>query len=153
MNCFLFLSETLIDGEPILKLPPKTIYLEKVEFSPEERDFYTRLEADSRTQFKVNYGLDCILVVCKGLLLWVDVSFSFSKLRILCNRREYLLIDIIIYHSIILSLGIILIMAKWSIYLNCVLYLIYTMEILLSVLAISWQKYGFGWWFLFKNII
>ncbi|KAF2322446.1 hypothetical protein GH714_017085 [Hevea brasiliensis] len=43
---------TLIDGEPIIKLPPKSIYLKKVDFSAEERAFYTRLEADSRSKFK-----------------------------------------------------------------------------------------------------
>ncbi|CAD5192206.1 unnamed protein product [Musa acuminata subsp. malaccensis] len=44
---------TLIDGEPILKLPPKSICLKKVDFSHEEREFYLKLEADSRQQFKV----------------------------------------------------------------------------------------------------
>ncbi|OVA13197.1 SNF2-related [Macleaya cordata] len=44
---------TFIDGEPIITLPPKTIELKKVEFSEEERDFYSQLEADSRAQFKV----------------------------------------------------------------------------------------------------
>ncbi|KAE8100827.1 hypothetical protein FH972_018678 [Carpinus fangiana] len=43
---------TLIDGEPIIKLPPKTIHLTKVDFSTEERDFYTKLEADSCSRFK-----------------------------------------------------------------------------------------------------
>ncbi|XP_042966159.1 helicase-like transcription factor CHR28 isoform X1 [Carya illinoinensis] len=43
---------TLIDGEPIIKLPPKTVHLSKVNFSTEERAFYTKLEADSRSQFK-----------------------------------------------------------------------------------------------------
>ncbi|XP_040997128.1 helicase-like transcription factor CHR28 isoform X4 [Juglans microcarpa x Juglans regia] len=43
---------TLIDGEPIIKLPEKKINLTKVNFSIEERAFYTKLEADSRTQFK-----------------------------------------------------------------------------------------------------
>lgn len=43
---------TLLDGEPIIKLPPKKINLTKVDFSTEERDFYTKLEADSRSQFK-----------------------------------------------------------------------------------------------------
>lgn len=46
-------SGTYIDGEPIINLPPKTIELKKVEFSKEERDFYCRLEADSRAQFAV----------------------------------------------------------------------------------------------------
>lgn len=44
---------TIIDGEPIITLPPKTIELKKVDFSMEERDFYSQLEADSRAQFKV----------------------------------------------------------------------------------------------------
>ncbi|KAK9935783.1 hypothetical protein M0R45_022868 [Rubus argutus] len=43
---------TVIDGQPIINLPPKTINLSKVEFSSEERAFYTKLEADSRSQFK-----------------------------------------------------------------------------------------------------
>ncbi|CAN0888209.1 Helicase-like transcription factor CHR28 [Linum grandiflorum] len=43
---------TLINGEPIIRLPPKSICLKKVDFSVEERAFYTRLEADSRSKFK-----------------------------------------------------------------------------------------------------
>ncbi|XP_027363247.1 helicase-like transcription factor CHR28 isoform X2 [Abrus precatorius] len=43
---------TLIDGKPIITLPPKTIHLTKVDFSIEERAFYTKLEADSRNRFK-----------------------------------------------------------------------------------------------------
>ncbi|CAA0825121.1 SNF2 domain-containing protein / helicase domain-containing protein / zinc finger protein-related [Striga hermonthica] len=42
---------TFIDGEPIINLPPKTIELKKIDFSKEERDFYCRLEAESRAQF------------------------------------------------------------------------------------------------------
>ncbi|KAL6553246.1 hypothetical protein OROGR_007088 [Orobanche gracilis] len=42
---------TFINGEPIINLPPKTIELRKVDFSMEERNFYCRLEADSRAQF------------------------------------------------------------------------------------------------------
>ncbi|KAL7211886.1 hypothetical protein ACSBR2_014696 [Camellia fascicularis] len=42
---------TLLDGEPIINLPPKSVELKKVDFSEEERDFYCRLEADSRAQF------------------------------------------------------------------------------------------------------
>ncbi|GFS39682.1 SNF2 domain-containing protein [Actinidia rufa] len=44
---------TLIDGEPIISLPPKTLHLTRVDFSAEERAFYAKLEADSRSQFKV----------------------------------------------------------------------------------------------------
>ncbi|KAL8129745.1 hypothetical protein V2J09_018900 [Rumex salicifolius] len=43
---------TLLDGEPIINLPPKTVELMKVEFSKEERDFYSKLEADSRSKFQ-----------------------------------------------------------------------------------------------------
>ncbi|KAF7803513.1 helicase-like transcription factor CHR28 isoform X2 [Senna tora] len=43
---------TLLDGEPIISLPPKFVELKKVDFSDEERDFYSRLEADSRAQFQ-----------------------------------------------------------------------------------------------------
>lgn len=46
-------TETLIDGEPILKLPPKTIQLSKIDFTPEERAFYLTLEEGSRQKFKV----------------------------------------------------------------------------------------------------
>ncbi|XP_042376321.1 helicase-like transcription factor CHR28 [Zingiber officinale] len=43
---------TLIKGEPILKLPPKSIFLEKLDFSQEERQFYLQLEGASQVQFK-----------------------------------------------------------------------------------------------------
>ncbi|KAL1327097.1 hypothetical protein HN51_037188 [Arachis hypogaea] len=43
---------TFLDGEPIISLPPKFVELKKVEFSMEERDFYSKLEADSRAQFQ-----------------------------------------------------------------------------------------------------
>lgn len=44
---------SLLDGEPIITLPPKSVELKRVDFSKEERDFYSRLEADSRAQFEV----------------------------------------------------------------------------------------------------
>ncbi|KAJ7946934.1 Helicase-like transcription factor CHR28 [Quillaja saponaria] len=43
---------TLLDGDPIITLPPKFVELKKVDFSREEREFYSRLEADSRAQFQ-----------------------------------------------------------------------------------------------------
>ncbi|OMO65056.1 SNF2-related protein [Corchorus olitorius] len=43
---------TLLDGKPIINLPPKVIEMKRVEFTKEERDFYSRLESDSRAQFK-----------------------------------------------------------------------------------------------------
>ncbi|CAO2036618.1 unnamed protein product [Urochloa humidicola] len=45
-------KETRIDGEPILKLPPKTIELSKIDFTPDERAFYLTLEEGSRQKFK-----------------------------------------------------------------------------------------------------
>jgi hypothetical protein len=57
--------DTLINGEPIINIPPKSICLNKIEFTPEERAFYVRLEERSRQQFKVNllsilfYELKC----------------------------------------------------------------------------------------------
>ncbi|KAI0513907.1 hypothetical protein KFK09_009939 [Dendrobium nobile] len=45
-------KETRINGEAIIKLPPKSICLKEVDFSTEERAFYLKLEADSRQQFK-----------------------------------------------------------------------------------------------------
>ncbi|CAI9292704.1 unnamed protein product [Lactuca saligna] len=44
-------KRTLVKGEPIICLPPKTITLKKVDFTEEERDFYRSLEAESRAQF------------------------------------------------------------------------------------------------------
>jgi SNF2 family DNA or RNA helicase len=43
---------SLLDGKPIISLPPKSIELRKVDFTVEERDFYSKLEAESRTQFR-----------------------------------------------------------------------------------------------------
>lgn len=43
---------TLLDGKPIISLPPKTVTLKKVDFSEEERAFYSALEAESQEQFK-----------------------------------------------------------------------------------------------------
>ncbi|KAM3394206.1 helicase-like transcription factor CHR28 isoform X1 [Capsicum galapagoense] len=42
---------TCIDGKPIINLPEKRIVLRKVEFTDKERDFYCKLEAQSRAQF------------------------------------------------------------------------------------------------------
>lgn len=54
-NLQCFILGTLIEGQPIINLPPKTIHLKKVAFSAEERAFYNRLEAVSRSQFKVPF--------------------------------------------------------------------------------------------------
>jgi hypothetical protein len=59
-------AASLIDGQPIVKLPPRIVKLKQAEFSLEERSFYTKLEAESRAQFQVhrrNKGLVGIVVV------------------------------------------------------------------------------------------
>ncbi|CAN7120454.1 unnamed protein product [Brassica rapa subsp. narinosa] len=43
---------SLIDGKPIISLLPKSIELRKVEFTKEERDFYSNLEHTSRDHFQ-----------------------------------------------------------------------------------------------------
>ncbi|KAL9229977.1 hypothetical protein vseg_005381 [Gypsophila vaccaria] len=45
-------KDTLLDGEPIICLPPKHINMKTVTFTIEERTFYAKLEAESRSQFK-----------------------------------------------------------------------------------------------------
>lgn len=66
----LFSVDTLLDGEPIISLPPKLIELKKVDFSVEERNFYSRLEADSRAQFQVWFH-------CEGSLYLIGTFFFF----------------------------------------------------------------------------
>jgi hypothetical protein len=48
------LVATMLDGEPIISLPPKTVSLKTVDFTSEERNFYNTLEVESREQFKVS---------------------------------------------------------------------------------------------------
>ncbi|MCL7031708.1 hypothetical protein MKW94_005496 [Papaver nudicaule] len=45
-------KDTLIDGKPIIILPPKSISLVKIELSTEEQSFYSQLEARSSAQFR-----------------------------------------------------------------------------------------------------
>lgn len=45
-------KETILDGEPIIKIPTKTIQLKKINFTQEERYFYLALEEGSREKFK-----------------------------------------------------------------------------------------------------
>ncbi|KAJ6292496.1 hypothetical protein OIU78_024635 [Salix suchowensis] len=46
------LQELFLTGKPIINLPPRIVELKKVDFTEEEREFYTRLEIDSQAQFK-----------------------------------------------------------------------------------------------------
>jgi SNF2 family DNA or RNA helicase len=53
MSIFLLRRQknTKLDGEPIIKLPPKEIKLVKLEFSKEERDIYDMVEARNQAIF------------------------------------------------------------------------------------------------------
>ncbi|KAM3190506.1 hypothetical protein ACQJBY_068533 [Aegilops geniculata] len=56
-------KETTINGKPIINLPPKTIKLQKVDFTKEERAFYLTLEERSRQQFK-DTPEDAVVAMC-----------------------------------------------------------------------------------------
>ncbi|GAB4839661.1 Helicase-like transcription factor chr28 [Ancistrocladus abbreviatus] len=45
-------KDTVLDGLPIISLPPKFVELKRVNFTAEERAFYIKLEAESRSLFK-----------------------------------------------------------------------------------------------------
>ncbi|URE25963.1 SNF2 family N-terminal domain [Musa troglodytarum] len=72
---------TMINGEPIITLPPKIVTLKKVDFSEEERAFYINLEAESREQFKVyaNEG-----TVKQN---YVNILLMLLRLRQACDHR------------------------------------------------------------------
>ncbi|XP_064939508.1 helicase-like transcription factor CHR28 isoform X3 [Musa acuminata AAA Group] len=72
---------TMINGEPIITLPPKIVTLKKVDFSEGERAFYTNLEAESREQFKVyaNEG-----TVKEN---YVNILLMLLRLRQACDHR------------------------------------------------------------------
>lgn len=53
---------TMLDGKPIISLPPKTVSLKTVDFTNEERSFYNTLEVESREQFKVSSQY-CLIVL------------------------------------------------------------------------------------------
>ncbi|KAL3851298.1 hypothetical protein ACJIZ3_013180 [Penstemon smallii] len=71
---------TVINGEPIINLPPKTIELKQVDFSKEEREFYHALEADSRAQF-AEYA-------AKGTVKqnYVNILLMLLRLRQACDH-------------------------------------------------------------------
>lgn len=71
---------TTIDGEPIITLPPKTVTLQKVEFSAEERDFYHLLEVHSQAQFKVYAAAG---TVKKN---YVNILLMLLRLRQACDH-------------------------------------------------------------------
>lgn len=74
----------LLDGEPIIDLPPKSVILQKVEFSDEERSFYAKLEADSRAQFKVCSH-------CRRKILSANFLCTFF------NQKSFVLLCLVIF--------------------------------------------------------
>lgn len=81
----MFALGTLIDGKPIITLPPKVVELKKVDFTEAERNFYTRLEADSRAQFKVwvysKSNLENELLF-SFIFLVIEFSLSFFSVKL-----------------------------------------------------------------------
>ncbi|XP_019194750.1 PREDICTED: helicase-like transcription factor CHR28 [Ipomoea nil] len=79
---------TLIEGQPIINLPPKTIHLKKVAFSAEERDFYNRLEAASRSQFKVPFYFPVHVLKCECCAKLLNFTIVFPLFLIDMKDRD-----------------------------------------------------------------
>ncbi|KAJ3695630.1 hypothetical protein LUZ60_001007 [Juncus effusus] len=71
---------TLLDGMPIINLPSKTVGLKTVRFSPDERSFYSALEAASRAQFKVYADAGTVKQN------YVNILLMLLRLRQACNH-------------------------------------------------------------------
>ncbi|KAJ4798439.1 hypothetical protein LUZ62_049685 [Rhynchospora pubera] len=71
---------SLLDGKPIISLPPKTVSLKKVRFSPDERSFYSALESESRAQFKVYADAGTVRQN------YVNILLMLLRLRQACNH-------------------------------------------------------------------
>nr|GEV93332.1 helicase, C-terminal [Tanacetum cinerariifolium] len=82
---------TLINGEPIISLPPKTIMLKKVDFTAEEHGFYQSLEAEARAQFEDPpedaVVTKCEHVFCKQCIL-EHLSSDNSQFLVQLNLTE-----------------------------------------------------------------
>ncbi|XP_066349545.1 helicase-like transcription factor CHR28 isoform X2 [Miscanthus floridulus] len=86
-------KETLIDGEPILKLPPKTIQLSKIDFTQEERAFYLVLEEGSRQKFKAYDAAGTIRKNYANILVLLLRLRQACDHPLLLNGQESDLID------------------------------------------------------------
>jgi SNF2 family DNA or RNA helicase len=71
---------SLIDGQPIVKLPPRIVKLKQAEFSLEERSFYTKLEAESRAQFQVYAAAGTVQSN------YVNILWMLLRLRQACDH-------------------------------------------------------------------
>ncbi|KAL3677114.1 hypothetical protein R1sor_027062 [Riccia sorocarpa] len=74
-------KDTLIDGEPIVKLPPRIVAMEEVEFDEEEREFYSDLEYNSREKYE-DYA-DAGTVTRN----YYNILVMILRLRQACNHR------------------------------------------------------------------
>ena len=45
------LKSDKVNGQPIITLPPKTIDIKELDFTPEEMDFYESMEKQSQARF------------------------------------------------------------------------------------------------------
>ncbi|PWZ26800.1 hypothetical protein Zm00014a_009438 [Zea mays] len=81
-------KETVINGKPIINLPPKTINLNKVDFTQEERSFYLMLEERSRQQFKVGYVFKFHAFAAAGTLKqnYANILLMLLRLRQACDH-------------------------------------------------------------------
>ncbi|XP_071738721.1 helicase-like transcription factor CHR28 [Rutidosis leptorrhynchoides] len=71
---------TLLKGQPIISLPPKTIILKKVDFTAEERGFYQGLEAETRAQFAEYAAAGTVK------LNYLNILSMLLRLRQACNH-------------------------------------------------------------------
>jgi hypothetical protein len=80
MWCCHLNAASLIDGQPIVKLPPRIVKLKQAEFSLEERSFYTKLEAESRAQFQVYAAAGTVQSN------YVNILWMLLRLRQACDH-------------------------------------------------------------------
>ncbi|KAM8834299.1 helicase-like transcription factor [Synchiropus picturatus] len=75
---------TKVDGRPLVALPEKTVYVERVELSQQEREEYDLVHAEGRSTIR--------RYVNGGTLLWnyADILVIFMKLRQQCCHPDLL---------------------------------------------------------------
>ncbi|KIJ33059.1 hypothetical protein M422DRAFT_265089 [Sphaerobolus stellatus SS14] len=79
-----------LEGKPILQLPPKTVEVIELEFSQEEREIYSKIEA--RQQQKMSKYLKAGTVMKKyvfhlnGIRLETDFRFSYAAILVMLLR-------------------------------------------------------------------
>ncbi|CDO69944.1 hypothetical protein BN946_scf184836.g18 [Trametes cinnabarina] len=74
-----------LDGEPILKLPPKDVELVYVEFSPEEREIYDHMEKKAQIQINRFIRNNTLLKNREQVFVWM------LRLRQICDHPHLVL--------------------------------------------------------------